>query len=496
MPLELPLLVPAIRLDRDDGTQEATALRRAKEPWVAGFILFGGEAEQVARLTRRLREEAGRHLLIASDMERGAGQQVKGLTRLPDHGILGIGGLPWDAFSCGRLTAIEARSVGIDVVFAPCADVRSTLDNPILGNRAFGFDPSRVGVMAAHFAAGVTTGGALAVAKHFPGHGATTQDSHDALPVVEDPARVLEARDLAAFAQVLATDRDRGVMTAHVAYPALDPSGAIATFSKPIVDRARALVPGPGDLLVFTDALMMAGAGIDGGEPEAARRALAAGCDVLLYPDACEAVAAALAEPGFGSHDDLARAAERVAAFTSRAANNDAGSLEHEDDPTDSARRAAFAALATVPQFAMAGRTHAVLVIDDDDIEDRGAVIRAFAERHDVPLELTRLPRGETPALAPVAGLEPERTFRAIVVFASARAWKGCAGVSPACRELVAATRAQLAERGEHATVLWLTPRPENALDAHLPGSGPQVEEAVAFRLFQPDALPHWDLLA
>lgn len=495
MPLDLPLLMPAIRLDRDDGTQEATALRRAKEPCVAGFLLFGGEAEQVARLTGRLREEAGRHLLIASDMERGAGQQVKGLTRLPDHGILGSGGLPWDAFSCGRLTAIEARSVGIDVVFAPCADVRSTLDNPILGNRAFGFDPSRVGVLAAHFARGVTTGGALAVAKHFPGHGATTQDSHDALPVVEDPAPVLEARDLAAFAQVFDTDRDLGVMTAHVAYPALDASGAIATFSKPIVDRARALVAGPGDLLVFTDALNMAGAGIDGGEPEAARRALAAGCDVLLYPDAPEAIAAALVEPGFSPAEDMARAAARVAACTQRAELMGVGSLEHEDDPTDSARRAAFGALATVPHFAMEGRTHAVLVIDDDDIEERGAVIRAFAERHEVPCELVRLPRGERPALVPVEGLEPQRTVRAIVVFASARAWKGCAGVSPACRELVASARATLRDRGEHVSVLWLTPRPENALDAHLPGSGPQVEEAVAFRLFQPDALPSWDLL-
>ena len=69
--LDLPILVPAIRLDRDDGGEEALALRRARLPWVAGFILFGGEAAQVARLTEALRNEAGRPLFISSDMERG-----------------------------------------------------------------------------------------------------------------------------------------------------------------------------------------------------------------------------------------------------------------------------------------------------------------------------------------------------------------------------------------------------------------------------------------
>jgi len=494
--LELPLLMPAIRLDRDDGTEEATALRRAREPWLAGFLLFGGEAEQVARLTARLREVAGRHLLVASDMERGAGQQVAGLTRLPDHGILGVAGHPWDAFCCGRLTAIEARSVGVDVVFAPCADVRSALDNPILGNRSFGFDAYRVGALAGHFARGVGTGGALPVAKHFPGHGATTQDSHDAVPRVEDAAQVLEERDLAAFARVLGGERCIGVMTAHVAYPALDPSGVIATFSRPIVDRARSLVPDPGKLLVFTDALLMAGAAIPGGEPEAARRALAAGCDVLLYPHDPEGVAAALGRPGFASGEDLAQAAARVATFLAGAADMGTGSIAHEDDPTRGARRAAFAALDTVPEFAMAGRTHAVLVIDDDDIEERGSVIAAFAERHEVPCELVRLPRGEKPALTPAPDLPAGAVFRAVIVFASARAWKGCAGASPACRELVARVRAQLEARGEHVTVLWLTPRPENPTDAHLPGSGPQVEEAIGFRLFQPDDPRPWDPLS
>ncbi len=494
MTLQLPLLVPAIRLDRDDGTEEATALRRAAQPWVAGFLLFGGDVEQVTRLTAQLRDVAGRPIFIASDMERGAGQQVQGLTRLPDAGIVGIGGRPWDAFMLGRLTAIEARSVGIDVVFAPCADVRSTLDNPILGNRSFGFDPSRVGTFAAAYADGIRAGGALACAKHFPGHGATVQDSHDAVPEVGDAAHVLEERDVAAFARALASDGCPSIMTAHVAYPALDPSGAIATFSKPIVDRARALAAPQGDLLVFTDALTMAGAGVEGGEPEAARRALAAGCDALLYPEDPEAIAEALAAPGFAAADDLARAAQRIAWFQGLIPEEHPA-LDATGEAAENARRVAFSALDMVPGFAMSPEIHAVLVIDDDDIEDRGAVIGAFAKRHAVPFELVRLPRGETPALAAVDGVAPADVERALVVIASARAWKGCAGVSPACRELVATTRATLRARGESTSVLWLTPRPENALDEHLPGSGPQVEEAIAFRLFPDEEPPTWDVL-
>ncbi|MDJ0523084.1 MAG: glycoside hydrolase family 3 N-terminal domain-containing protein [Planctomycetota bacterium] len=477
--LDLPLLVPAIRLDRDDGTQEEVALRRAKEPWLAGFILFGGEVEQVATLTKRLREEAGRHLIIASDMERGAGQQVRGLTRLPDAGIVGLAATPPEAWKLGELTATEARSVGIDVVFAPVADVRSTLDNPILGNRSFGFDAARVAELARHHANGIAAGGALAVGKHFPGHGATTLDSHDAVPVVEDAAHVLEQRDLMPFCVLDCA----GLMTAHVAYPALDPSGAIATFSKPILD----LSCGPQDAnpetqrALFTDALNMAGAHIEGGEPEAARRALAAGCDFLLYPDHPEAIAAVL---DAGS-EDVARAAARASRFIASAATATACPEDGDDMPDGAvvARSVARRALDMVSFWPWPDGI-GLLVIDDDDIEDRGALLRRRAAEQGVPFELIRLPRGETPVLEPLTDDSRGRPTRAIVVFASARAWKGCAGVSPACRELVAATRRRLTERDELVDVLWCTPRYEDPRDAHVPGSGPHLEEAIADRIF------------
>lgn len=167
--LTLPLIVPAIRLDRDAAEEEAKALRRAKEPWLAGFLLFGGRAERVARLTARLRDVAGRPIFVASDMERGAGQQVEGLRTLPDAALVGLAGSPSEAAAFGSITARDARSVGVDVLFAPVLDVRSEPGNPIVGNRSFGWDPDRVAAMGAAFCRGALDGGAIPVAKHYPG---------------------------------------------------------------------------------------------------------------------------------------------------------------------------------------------------------------------------------------------------------------------------------------------------------------------------------------
>src|SRR5262245_4279942 len=150
--LERPLIVPAIRLDRDAAAESTKAIERAKAPWVAGFCLFGGEAHAVAALLARVRDAAGRPIFVASDMERGAGQQVEGLRTLPDLAVLGLAGTVADAEGFGAITARDARSVGVDVLFAPVLDVRSEPDNPIVGNRAFGYDPDRVAVLGAAFA--------------------------------------------------------------------------------------------------------------------------------------------------------------------------------------------------------------------------------------------------------------------------------------------------------------------------------------------------------
>lgn len=475
--LDLPLVVPWIRLDQDAKAEEEAALRRARDPSVAGFCLFGGEAEGVRRLTARLRDAAGKKaLFIASDMERGAGQQVKGLRVLPDAGVFGLAAIPDEARAFGRLTALDARSVGVDVLFAPVVDVRSELGNPIVGNRSFGYDPDRVGMLASAYVEGAFEGGALPTAKHFPGHGGTLADSHDAVPVVNDSARCVIERDLAPFLQVLHTGCP-AVMTAHVAYPALDPSGAIATFSKSILDRLLSKARGPGDVVVFTDALLMSGALGGGSETEAARRALTAGCHALLIPTDPERLAAELldgADAGLLAAAELGASALAQFGVLARGMAGGLGSRGQTDDshPAQVAERALWLAGGGVLGPIAAGKR--IVVIDDDATVDRGLVLERRGKAAGVGVVIVRLGKGQPPPRIE-AGAQPS----AIVVMSSVRAWKGASDLSEAGRALLSF----LSEAAPQADVVRLSPR-AGSFGIHVPGTGPDVEAALADRWF------------
>ncbi len=476
--LTRPLLVPAIRLDFGDPDAEvARALERAPRPWCAGFLLFGGEAEQVARLTSQLRDAAGRPIFIASDMERGAGQQVKGLRSLPEAGVWGLAATPAEVERFGAMTAEDALSVGVDVLFAPVVDVMSDAMNPIVGNRAYGWDPQRVATLGTAFMRGALRAGALPVAKHFPGHGATATDSHDEVPEVRARADVLLARDLLPFDQAIASGACPAVMTAHVRYPALDPSGVIATFSRTIVDRVRGLAPDPEDVAVFTDALCMQGACAGIGEVEAARRALRAGCDLLLYAGDEEAVGEGLA----GEEEARLDAAEgRVRSFYARAAlargeaADGPGALADEAVVKGVAERAVAQAWVGPPETSWA------LVLDDDDIEARGRLLAEAGHGAGVPVHVVRLSRGDLPP-EPC----PVEDGWTVILMASVRSSKGRAGLSPAGHEVV--RRLEASATAEEHRIRWIVCGPQLPLEGvHLPGAGPEIEAALARHLFGP----------
>ncbi|MGH7512700.1 MAG: glycoside hydrolase family 3 N-terminal domain-containing protein, partial [Gemmatimonadales bacterium] len=195
------LIVPALRAGADGGfSHEAARLADALDLGAGGFIVFGGTVESVRRLTADLLRRAGRPLLIASDLERGAGQQVAGLTQFPPPLALASLGDASVVRWAGAVTAQEARAVGINWVFAPVGDLDVLPDNPIVQTRAFGGDPNRVASLVRTWIEGCQGAGALACAKHFPGHGRTTVDSHLALPVVADTAATLRETDLLPFA--------------------------------------------------------------------------------------------------------------------------------------------------------------------------------------------------------------------------------------------------------------------------------------------------------
>jgi beta-glucosidase-like glycosyl hydrolase len=276
------LFLPAVRWDARRGYDNARELiDRALDLGVGGFILFGGETESVRALTSELRGRSRLPLLIGSDLERGAGQQFIGAIGLPPlAGIASLGDL--DAMKgAASLTAREAKSLGVNWIYAPVCDLDIEPENPIVGTRSFGSHPQEVAIAATTWVNACQSVGALACAKHFPGHGRTTSDSHAELPAVDVSAETLASSDLVPFKSAVKAGV-ASVMTAHVAYPALDASGVPATLSRRILQEVLRGDIGFAELIV-TDALIMEGV-LDGGETTAVVKALAAGCDLLLYP--------------------------------------------------------------------------------------------------------------------------------------------------------------------------------------------------------------------
>ncbi len=298
------LVFPALRWRRESFAHERGKIDAALSAGVGGFIVFGGTREAVATLTRELREQAGRPLLVGADLERGPAQQVYGLTELPPPAALGwLDDLEATA-TCGMITGTEARSVGINWAFAPVCDLDLEPKNPIVQTRAFGADPVRVGEQAAVWIRGLQEHGVLGCAKHYPGHGRTTEDSHATLPRVRAALTELQQVDLTPFEYALRAGVG-SVMSAFVAYPNWDRAGRAASFSPEILGYLRDTLNFGG--LVVTDALIMAGARAAQPVPAATVGAVGAGCDALLYPENFTSVIAAL-DRAIGAEISAARA--------------------------------------------------------------------------------------------------------------------------------------------------------------------------------------------
>lgn len=321
------LLFPAIRWDPEAAAWDVRdRLDALAELGVGGYILFGGPTDAVVELTASLRARSPHPILIGADLERGAGQQFAGATPLPPAAALASLGDLATTRRAGALTGREAVGLGVDWVYAPVADVDVEPANPIVGTRSFGADPDTAARHVKAWVEGCRSAGAMACAKHFPGHGRTTSDSHLGLPSVAAGTATLEA-ELVPFRAAIGAGVD-SVMTAHVAFPALDPTGAPATLSRPILGsvlRERLGFDG----LVVTDALVMEGARAGASPGAAAVRAVAAGCDALLYPGDPVAVAGALAAARGDALPEarLAEAAGRIRTVAeSRQAERVAGS--------------------------------------------------------------------------------------------------------------------------------------------------------------------------
>ncbi|MER6910730.1 glycoside hydrolase family 3 N-terminal domain-containing protein [Streptomyces sp. NPDC000594] len=269
----------------------AEAIARWHLGGVIYFLWSGNLAapRQIAELSNGLQRAAadtssGLPLLISIDQEHGAVVRIGApATQLPGAMGLGASGSVQDARTAGRIAGTELAALGIRQNYAPVADVNVNPANPVINVRSFGADPRAAARLVAAQVQGYERAGVAACAKHFPGHGDTSVDSHYGLPVINHTREEWSRLDAPPFRAAIAAGAD-SIMTAHLQVPALDPSGDPATLSRPIIDGVLRRELGY-DGVIVTDALNMQGVLTKYGEERVPVLALKAGVDQLLYPN-------------------------------------------------------------------------------------------------------------------------------------------------------------------------------------------------------------------
>ena len=290
--------------DSAESPEYREVLHEVEDNHVGGLIIvtdrgpLGLERSQVyptAVMTNELQRRAKIPLLVGADFEAGTGMRLDEGTSFPSAMAIAATGDPKLAYAAGKYTALEARAAGVQWIFAPDADVNNNPDNPIINIRSFGEDPASVAEYVKEFVRGVEDNGALATAKHFPGHGNVGVDSHISLPTVPGDRNELEGTELVPFRAAIAAGVS-SIMPGHLAVPAFEPDPAIpATLSRNILSgllRDDMKFRG----LIITDALDMGGVASNYPPGEAAVRAIDAGTDVLLMSPSPDAAIAGLEE--------------------------------------------------------------------------------------------------------------------------------------------------------------------------------------------------------
>jgi beta-N-acetylhexosaminidase len=294
-----------------EGSAEWARIRRlVTEQHVGGFIVSVGSPIDIAAKMNALQELSSLPLLVSADLETGVGFRARGGYFLPN--AIDLGGatsFPWQmalgavrdttlAYQMAKVTALEARALGIHVAFGPVLDVNNNPANPVIGARSYSEDPTLTARLGASFVRGLQENGVVATGKHFPGHGDTETNSHLALAMVNASRSRLDSVELVPFREAVKAGVG-AIMTFHGFLPALDSSGVPATLS-PLVMSDLLRRDMHFDGLLITDAMDMAGVIDRFGAVEAAKRAIAAGNDILLMPadvpGAIDAVVAGITE--------------------------------------------------------------------------------------------------------------------------------------------------------------------------------------------------------
>ena len=269
--------------DISDVTARQAFSKRTLDGRIGGLVLFAGDPLKYAPWIEWSQKSGVLPKLVAIDAEWGVGFRLEGMTRFPNAMALAASGDPELAYNVGTETARQASTIGISVLFAPVADVLTNPKNPVIGTRAWSDIPDSVALYTQSFARGVRDAGLMAVAKHFPGHGDTIEDSHFNLPISERSESDFFSVDIKPF-KALMVDSIGAIMTAHIVPKGHSFSDTVpSTLSKRIMkDLVRDSLHFEG--LIFSDALNMEGVTSFGTPGEIAVKAVLAGVDILLMP--------------------------------------------------------------------------------------------------------------------------------------------------------------------------------------------------------------------
>lgn len=263
----------------DDEANLAIIKKEVEDYKIGGLLFSSGNIVTQAKVTNYAQAHAKIPLMITADAEWGLSMRLKDAPQFPKNMILGAIGDDRLLYEYGRELARECRLIGIQVNFAPVLDVSDNPDNPAIGTRSFGESPELVARRGIAFAKGMEDNGVLSVAKHFPGHGNPSQDSHKTLPTVTKNMSELKMCELLPFRNYIDAGLS-GIMVAHLYVPAIDERKIPSSMSEiHVTELLHKQLGFKG--LTFTDGLGMRGADMPGSNCVSA---LLAGDDILLSP--------------------------------------------------------------------------------------------------------------------------------------------------------------------------------------------------------------------
>ncbi len=388
---------------------------------IAGFIVFGGRLKELRKYLGRLQEESRSPLIIASDLERGLGQQVKGGTLFPPAMAVAKAAVKGSVTNGYDLPLIrkafaalagEAAYAGINTIFAPVLDINTNPKNPIIAARAFGEDEKTVSLLGAEMINVLQENGIAACGKHFPGHGDTEIDSHIRLPVVNRALTELKNNELKPFKKAIANGV-RMIMLGHLSVPALDRSGLPVSISKKTVQFLRKDLNYGGT--VITDAMNMGGIGRFT-EEKASFMALDAGVDLILHPSSVDRVVSYL----------KIRKKEFAVDRIEKLRRNILRFPDEKIPPFDKNKKLSevMAARAITPTGRISLHGPLLLVVLNDEEDRKGAFLAGRLKKDIRDFRLRTVSRGSKRKIQSV----PDNFSVVVAVFSETKGWKGGAG--------------------------------------------------------------------